>query len=101
LSLRKTIGANVATLRKSRSLNQAQLASLLKVNKQTIYRIEAGTTNVGVDTLADLAKALGCEPALLVMGTGRKLPKADRRMDQVITALTRALELARACRVQQ
>lgn len=96
MNLRKTIGTNVALMRKSRELNQAQLASMLNVNKQTIYRIEAGSTNVGVDTLSALAKALGVEPAaLLANGIGKGGGKGgERRLDQLIDYLRRALRHA-------
>jgi len=96
VNLRKTIGTNVAAMRKSRELNQAQLASMLNVNKQTIYRIEAGSTNVGVDTIAALAKALGVEPAMLLVGGSGKGSgnRGERRLEQLIDYLRRALRYA-------
>ncbi len=66
MKLRKTIGQNVLLLRKERDYSQEELAKLLKANKQTIWRIESASTNIGVDTIEDLCKALKVEAHDLV-----------------------------------
>jgi transcriptional regulator with XRE-family HTH domain len=56
--LHKIVGTNVAKARKKAGLSQKELAAVVGVNKQTIWRIEAGSTNVTLETIGKLAAAL-------------------------------------------
>lgn len=48
-------------LRESKGLSQLQLSVMSKVPQQTISSIESGARkNPGIDTLLQIAKALGC-----------------------------------------
>lgn len=65
-SLHKIVGANVAKARKKSGLSQKELASMVAVNKQTIWRIESGSTNVTLETIGKLATALSTTPEELL-----------------------------------
>ena len=56
---RKRIGRRIAELRKEQNLTQAQLAERCGVAQAHIARIETGRYSVGLDTLAQIATALG------------------------------------------
>ena len=56
-STRKRIGRRIADLRKEQNLTQAQLADRCGLQQAHIARVELG--KYSVDTLAQIAKALG------------------------------------------
>jgi transcriptional regulator with XRE-family HTH domain len=60
------IGANVRRLRGERGITQDALARAVGVDIRTVQRIEAGTANLAVGTLVDLAHVLGVKPAALL-----------------------------------
>lgn len=65
---RHLLGMRVKILRKSRRLTQEQLGFMVGINRSRISRIEAGRSNVGVDTILLLACALEVQPADLLAG---------------------------------
>ena len=58
---RKRIGRRIAELRKEQNMTQAQLAERCGIAQAHIARIETGRYSVGLDTLAQIATALGME----------------------------------------
>jgi transcriptional regulator with XRE-family HTH domain len=58
--LLKDLGANIRRERMARKITQERLAELVEVNPRTIQKIEAGSLNILVTTLARLHEALGC-----------------------------------------
>jgi len=56
---RKRIGHRIAELRKEQNMTQAQLAERCGIAQAHIARIETGRYSVGLDTLAQIATALG------------------------------------------
>lgn len=56
---RKRIGRRIAELRKEQNLTQTQLAERCGLQQAHIARVEAGRYSVGLDTLAQIANALG------------------------------------------
>lgn len=56
---RKRIGQRIAELRKEQGMTQAQLAERCGLQQAHIARIETGRYSVGLDTLAQIATALG------------------------------------------
>ena len=56
---RKRIGRRIAELRKEQNMTQAQLADHCGIAQAHIARIETGRYSVGLDTLAQIATALG------------------------------------------
>jgi transcriptional regulator with XRE-family HTH domain len=47
-------------------MSQDDLADKAGISRQSIWRIERGETNISIDTLYKIAKALGCEPSELL-----------------------------------
>lgn len=60
-SERLRIGQRIAELRKERGLTQTQLAERCGLQQAHIARIEAGKHSVGLDTLAQIADAMGMQ----------------------------------------
>ena len=58
---RLRIGQRIAELRKERGMTQTQLAERCGLQQAHIARIEAGKHSVGLDTLAQIADALGMQ----------------------------------------
>lgn len=58
---RLRIGQRIAELRKERGMTQTQLAERCRLQQAHIARIEAGKHSVGLDTLAQIADALGMQ----------------------------------------
>lgn len=56
---RKRIGRRIADFRKEQNLTQAQLADRCGLQQAHIARVELGKHSVGLDTLAQIANALG------------------------------------------
>jgi len=56
---RLRIGQRIAELRKEQNLTQTQLAERCGLQQAHIARIETGRYSVGLDTLAQIATALG------------------------------------------
>ena len=56
---RKRIGRRIAEIRKKQNMTQAQLAERCGVAQAHIARIETGRYSVGLDTLAQIAAAMG------------------------------------------
>ena len=56
---RLRIGRRIAEIRKEQALTQAQVAERCGLQQAHIARIEAGRYSVGLDTLAQIAEALG------------------------------------------
>ena len=58
-SERLRIGQRIAELRKGQGMTQTQLAERCGLQQAHIARIEAGRYSVGLDTLAQIADAMG------------------------------------------
>lgn len=58
-SERLRIGQRIAELRKEQGMTQTQLAERCGLQQAHIARIETGRYSVGLDTLAQIATALG------------------------------------------
>lgn len=56
---RLRIGQRIAELRKEQGMTQTQLAERCGLQQAHIARIEAGRYSVGLDTLAQIADAMG------------------------------------------
>ncbi len=58
---RKIFGKKVRALRTFKSLSQEKLAEKAGLHPTFISMIERGTTNLSVDNMDKVAKALGCK----------------------------------------
>lgn len=63
------IGANIADVRETLGLTQAELAKKIKTTQSSIARIESGRQNVSADMLKRISKALGKNLITLSPGT--------------------------------
>lgn len=59
-------GTNLSAARRAREMSQEELAELLCVSRQTIYKWEAGITYPDVDKLCDIARCLDVSTAYLL-----------------------------------
>ena len=64
--LRFVLSDNLKRLRKARGWTQIQLGSHSELTQTYISRIELGKVAVSIDTIQELAEALGCPPADLL-----------------------------------
>lgn len=56
----ENLGARVRKQRKSRSMTQACLASVVEISTQHVSNIENGKTKVSLEKIVDIANALDC-----------------------------------------
>ena len=60
-NLKKT-GKIIAEKRKEKGLNQTQFGKLLGLSRQSVHSIEAGITDISLDTLHKIAEILNISP---------------------------------------
>lgn len=58
---KRRLGLRVSRLREKRGLSQRRLALMLDLDRVTLNKIEAGTANPTVETLARIAEGLDVE----------------------------------------
>jgi transcriptional regulator with XRE-family HTH domain len=58
-ALRQRVGARIRQQRETRKLSQTALAAKARIGRITLIRIETGTQDPTLTTLARLARALG------------------------------------------
>ena len=66
------LAARLRTLRQTLGLTQTQMARKLGISQATLNRLESGTQNVTLRTLAVLARALRCDVVDLLLPPGPK-----------------------------
>jgi transcriptional regulator with XRE-family HTH domain len=76
-----SLGEKIRTLRRRRGLTVQGLASACSLSKGFISQVENGRTSPSLNTLTEMAKALGVSPALLVAngGPGAHITRANGR----------------------
>ena len=70
----RAVGARVAELRRERGMTQDVFAQRLQVSTKYIQRLEQGSENLTLRTLARVAAELGISPLVLMLP-----PLSDRR----------------------
>lgn len=83
-----SVGARIAAARRTRRLDQEQLAAAAFVSLSTIRKIEQGKRNPSDDVLEAIADALDVDPARL-LGTAQR---TDSRIHAAIPALRAAVD---------
>ena len=63
---RLRIGRRIAEIRKENGMTQAQLAERCGLQQAHIARIENGKFSVGLDTLAQIADAMGARIEIII-----------------------------------
>ncbi len=67
------LGFRIRELREAKGWSQARLAEEAAIRQATVSGLETGTTRrIDLDTLERLGKALGVEPASLLVSTPRR-----------------------------
>jgi transcriptional regulator with XRE-family HTH domain len=74
--VRRNLGLRIVEMRRASGTTQEELAVLLAMDARDLRRIEAGESNVTVDTLVRIAEALGVPVAALF-----DVPSAGARRD--------------------
>jgi len=67
LTLKRQVGENIRSLRKSRGLSQEDLGEKADLSYKFVGEIERGTVNPSLDSLARIANALNVEVAKLFL----------------------------------
>ncbi len=67
MELSKILGQNVRRMRKDRRLSQEKLSELAEVSQQQISKVERGSQNVTLQSIAKLAKAFGVSELTLLL----------------------------------
>lgn len=70
----RLIGTNIRTYRRAGKMTIDELADRIHKSKATVGKYEQGSISVDVDTLFELAAALGVSPALLLQQTVPESP---------------------------
>lgn len=81
----KNIGSNIKRIRATKSLTQNQLAEKANISTVHMSHIETGSVAMSLDTLINIANALGTTPDSLLFGE-YKLP--DNYADSIFEKLT-------------
>ena len=75
MDLVQLLGRNVRAARLARGLSQEQLAFEAEMKRSYLSDLERGTRNPSVRALGRLAKALGVQPADLLIDQAAKIPQ--------------------------
>ena len=75
MDLPKVLGRNVRRLRKARSASQEEIAFKSKVNRAYLSDVERGDRNPTIRIVGRIARALGVEPAELLVLSSDEKPK--------------------------
>lgn len=71
-------GERLHQIREHRNVSQARIAKAIGVSVGTIQGYEHGRTHITIDRLEQLAQALQCEPADLLISPGTPPPRYHR-----------------------
>jgi transcriptional regulator with XRE-family HTH domain len=75
----ETFAERLQALREKAGVTQYRLAQLSGVSKQTLSRLELGTTQPSWDTVQALARGLGVEVGAFVIESARQTPPVPAR----------------------
>lgn len=91
-----TVGGRIKAKRIEAGMTQEQLAEKLYVKFSMISRYESAKSNLSVDTLKEIAEALGCSAAYLIDGVEPELSEEEKELLKVFKSLSsdRIRELA-------
>lgn len=63
-----TIGDNIRNLRLKADLTQTELAGKIGFTRDGIAKLESNTSNMTIETLLNICKALKCSPNMVLKG---------------------------------
>ncbi len=84
-----TTRTHIRDFRKARGLTLTQLAGLIGTTPQTVQRLEADTMTLSLDWLEKIARALGTQPASLLIPMGSH-PVDEQFLEAVRAGLIRS-----------
>ena len=82
-----TVGGRIKYKRLEAGLTQEQLADRLFVKFSMISRYERAESNMGMDTLRQIAAALGCSASYLLEGVESKVSSQEEELLKVFASL--------------
>ena len=82
-----TVGGRIKAKRLEAGLTQEQLADKLFVKFSMISRYERAESNMGIDTLRQIAAALGCSASYLLEGVEPTLSTKEEELIKVFASL--------------
>ena len=65
---KKELGARIKLLRKQHGYTQEQFSEMLNMSVNNLYRMEAGTRNISIDLLVEIAAHFNASLDYLVLG---------------------------------
>ena len=84
-----TVGGRIKAKRIEAGMTQEQLAEKLYVKFSMISRYESAKSNLSVDTLKEIAEALGCSAAYLIEGIELELSEEEKELIKIFKSLNR------------
>lgn len=84
-----TVGGRIKAKRIEAGMTQEQLAEKLYVKFSMISRYESAKSNLSVDTLKEIAEALGCSAAYLIEGVELELSEEEKELIKIFKSLNR------------
>ncbi len=65
------IGRNLRRARKKKHLTQQDISDRTGISRATIGKYETGDVEIGITNFFSICDAIGCDPALIIMGTDK------------------------------
>ncbi|NUP55823.1 MAG: helix-turn-helix transcriptional regulator [Gemmatimonadaceae bacterium] len=81
-SLRKQVGVAVRRLREKTGLSQEALADTVGVHRTFIGTVERGETNISLDNLQRIARALKVTPSALLLAAEKEDEATTRSLSE-------------------
>ncbi|MGN0500527.1 MAG: helix-turn-helix domain-containing protein [Ruminococcus sp.] len=89
------IGNKLLTFRKQKGLTQAEIAELAEISDRTYADIERGSTNMRMETLVSICKALNITPNQILIDDDNSLQiEQERLFKQLNSCKTKERETA-------
>lgn len=93
------LGARIAALRREAGFSQAQLAAILQISPSAMGMYEQGRREPSVQTLVQMAKALGVSTDYLL--TGIPGPGEQQNLEQLLFSRVRSADNRLSCRTDR
>lgn len=97
--VRKILARNVKAFLAFQEVSENALATRCKLSQKQINNITNARTGCGIDALAEMARAFGCEPWVLLVDGAHKDPPVTARSSAALLAL-RSQRRARSAAVR-
>jgi len=95
--LKEIVCRNIKAKRLEAGLSQQNLSSMTRLTVHYLSKLERQPQNLTLDTIEDIAEALGLSVAQLILGADAHLPKPTKR---VLDAVDQVIHLLQAYKAQ-